>query len=200
MTPVERVVDFAERLARTELVENYPLRGCTEDEIAKLERRNSIKLPATYREFLKRMGHCAAGIGSEELLYYSVLTQTEYMHVCCKKFNEKRQAEIAELNFFQKISRFLVRLGLPEFPLHIPDEAGYSIPSDIFFIFWNDVETTYWAIKCDNSEDSPILTFNEEWELESAREFDSLVDFLDMLLAESLDWHLRSKEWREAGL
>lgn len=201
MTPVERIADFAERLSQTTLAEKNPLRGCTDDEIAELERRNSIQLPATYREFLKHMGHCAAGIGvgsyPEDLLYDEVLLRTEYIRATCDRLNKNLPSKIAARKFDQKVSRFLGRLGFPSSPVYMPDEAGYSIPDDILFINQNDVETAYWAIKCDNPVDSPVYTFDEEWELESTVQFESLCDFLELILVESLTWHEERKKWRE---
>ena len=46
----------------TELHPSYPeeIRGCSDEDIALLERTNGRELPAVYREFLQLMGNDAA--------------------------------------------------------------------------------------------------------------------------------------------
>lgn len=54
---VDKVI---EQLVAGGVVDPSKLRGCTEGEITALEKRFAVRLPRAYREFLARMGSCAA--------------------------------------------------------------------------------------------------------------------------------------------
>jgi hypothetical protein len=51
------LASLVERMEARAIASRTELEGCSEQEIAQLERRYSIKLPQSYRAFLRTMGH-----------------------------------------------------------------------------------------------------------------------------------------------
>jgi hypothetical protein len=47
------------RIEASQLVARAPLQGCTEEDLVRLERKFSLRLPQTYREFMLAMGRSA---------------------------------------------------------------------------------------------------------------------------------------------
>lgn len=46
------------------------IEGCSEEEIAEVEAKFKLRLPGSYREFLRRMGKCSGGLLAGSDLYY----------------------------------------------------------------------------------------------------------------------------------
>lgn len=70
--PIEaRCEAFVDRLIRTGVAAPGEVRGCSDDEIDDLESRYGVRLPRSYRLFLRRMGQAAGRLGEcpDDLLY-----------------------------------------------------------------------------------------------------------------------------------
>ena len=77
---VERFDAFLHRLERTEVALPSDLGGCSSSEIAEIEARYGLSLPATYRRFLEVMGYRSGWLfAAEQVLvhYETILTLTE---------------------------------------------------------------------------------------------------------------------------
>lgn len=66
----ERLID---RIIRSDLARPDQIVGCSEAEIKKLETAAGLHLPASYRGFLKRMGHGAGDLFRGTDMFYSHL-------------------------------------------------------------------------------------------------------------------------------
>jgi hypothetical protein len=86
----------------------------------------------------------------------------------------------------------LRRFGIPVDVTEIPDHVHYSLPHDGLIIYADDGLPLFWMIRCVDSQDSPVYTFDDEgwndegWGIELRRDYDSVLSFLEMLLAEAV--------------
>jgi hypothetical protein len=68
----QAIEDAVRRLAAANLASEGALQGCGEEEVHALERTYEVRLPAAYRDFLKRMGRGAGEFltGTEPIAFF----------------------------------------------------------------------------------------------------------------------------------
>jgi hypothetical protein len=188
MDATTRIEMLAQAMHDSDLIDRSPLRGCSDEEIRRLELRYQITLPASYRRFLQLMGHSAANLGSNpgELLYPAVFNRTAEERATCDRVNRDTW-DLEMRRFCVRVDKLLRRLGIPVHVAEVPDEVHYSLPDDGLIIYYSSDLPTFWMIRCNDPMDSPVYTFDYEgWTIELKRDYESVHSFLEMLLSEEL--------------
>jgi SMI1-KNR4 cell-wall len=63
--------EFENLLIESGLASKFNIKGCSEEEVIKLERYFELRLPVVYRDFLLRMGHRAGSYHQGTDIFYS---------------------------------------------------------------------------------------------------------------------------------
>jgi len=180
--------NFAQRIRDAGLAKASPIRGCTEEDIRRLESRYDIKLPTSYRDILTQVGHCAGNLcdGSSDLLYPAVYERTAKERASLDAINHDTR-DLEDRRFFVRVNKVLRRFGFPVDVSEVPDYVHYSFPDDGLIIYADDSLPFFWMIRCIDPQDSPVYTFDYEgWSIELRREYDSVLAFFETLLAEAV--------------
>ena len=188
------VDDIAAALKRSGVTAERPLAGCSDAEILSLESKYDVSLPNTYRRFLGLMGHYACGLGDqpEQLLYPRVLVHTENERDLIDRCNKQLRDDYEHAMFMLPIRRFASRFGVGSEP-DSPMLKTTLFPRDALVIYMECGLPEYWAIRCNDADDSPVYRFDYEDDvIELRQQTKSLVDFLSSLL----EWRLTSIESR----
>jgi hypothetical protein len=119
----ERFDALLRRLERAEVALPSDLGGCSSSEIAEIEARYGLSLPATYRRFLEVMGHRSGWLfAAEQVLVHheSILTLTEGLRNSLSLEDPELAAKIPPDAFFVLTSDddvdFFIRCGEAEDP------------------------------------------------------------------------------------
>lgn len=120
------------------------------------------------------------------MLYPAICERTTDERATCYAINNDTR-DLEDRRFFVRVNKLLRRFGLPVDVTEVPDDIHYSFPDDGLIIFAEDSSPMSWMIRCIDSQDSPVYTLDYEgWSIELRRDYDSVLPFLEMLLAEAV--------------
>lgn len=158
VNPKKNIESYLEKMLKIGIINLEDIQGCSLDEIADLEKKYSISLPASYKSFLLYLGKKSGKLvdrNEYSIDYKSVLQMTEY---------EKRS--IKEANEDPEEAEFEAAIELPENALLI---LGRSDGSQFYFILG------------EGGDDSSVYYYNSDTST-ITKERDSFWDILDMFL------------------
>jgi hypothetical protein len=160
MTNLDKNIEsYLEKMADMGIIDLDDIQGCSLDEIADLEEKYSIRLPASYRSFLLHLGKKFGNLvdrNEYDIDYESVLRMTEEEKNFIKEANEDpEEASFKEL--IELPEKALLILG------RIPDGAQF------------------YFIPCEGGEDSEVHYYNSDTQM-IKKAHDSFWDVLDMFL------------------
>jgi hypothetical protein len=146
--------DFVALLVSSGVARPDELQGCTPEEVAVLERDFGLDLPATYRQFLARMGRSAGKLFAHD-------------HVVA---------------FYPAVRSMLNDLRTPrDEPVDSPDEESYlrtvTLPDEALIIAGR-LDEQFHFIVCAGGEDAPVFYFSEERE-PPEQVYGSILDWLE---------------------
>ncbi len=146
------IEQFLERCALSGVAGPLTRKGCTEEEILRLEKKYQVQLPNTYRRFLAEMGKDSGYLFAHDHTNASYKTAWHWSAVISKELVEEFPDQYPKT---------------PEFP-----PAGYLINA-------NRLVGANWLIKCQDQEDSPVWYVYVCDGLTLEKVADSFVDWLD---------------------
>jgi SMI1 / KNR4 family (SUKH-1) len=108
------------------------IKGCTEEEIIFLEHKYNIKLPESYKLFLRMLGHGHGYIMEDvDILYERILNETEYVNT--RVFTEENKPSMLPVNIFVFASRYGEQFLFFDTDLDEEDPPYY-------YYYWEDGE------------------------------------------------------------
>jgi SMI1 / KNR4 family (SUKH-1) len=129
------------RMAASGIAQRSDIKGCAPDEIAALEHRYGVRLPATYRRYLEAMGH---GSGR---LFTSDHVAVTYAHV---------------FDLTQDLRARLVSRSTDD-AFDVPPPEGFEVPADAIVIA-SRLVAQWEFIRCSDPNDSPVWFFRDgDW-------------------------------------
>jgi hypothetical protein len=156
--PSATLDELVVRMAVYGVASSDELRGCSEDEIEALERRYSLRLPNSYRSYLKTMGHRSGRLfdGDHWLVAYADVLRLTHR----ERENATREGDDSR----RKLDEILGADGL---------------------IILDRLAEQFYFIRCSEGDDPPVHYFeNFGWETERA--YPSVLAWLDATCAEFL--------------
>jgi hypothetical protein len=136
-----RLDRFLARMTSSEVAQRSDLRGCSEAEITELEKRYGLRLPETYRWYLRTMGHASGRLFTSDHLavfYPYVLEMT----------GDVRSRKLSKPSDAQQ-----------------PPPPEFVLPGDALLIAGR-LDLAWEFIRCANNEDSPVWHFDEStWKI-----------------------------------
>jgi SMI1 / KNR4 family (SUKH-1) len=151
----KNIESYLEKMSEMGVVNLEDIQGCSLDEIADLERKYSIKLPASYKSFLLRLGKKFGNLVDRReyrIDYESVLQMTEYD----RRINQECREED-------------------------PSEEILELPDNALLILGRCDGSQFYYILGEGGEDSAVYYYNTDEEI-IEKERDSFWDILDMFL------------------
>jgi hypothetical protein len=150
---------LVERMEACRVASREDLEGCSDEEIARLERRYSVNLPESYRSFLKVMGH-----RSGRLFRYDHWAGT-YEYVLNLTEEERETAKRAGADAAQKLDAILGTDGL---------------------IILGRLGEQFLFVHCDEG-DEPAVHYFENYAWETKKAYSSVMEWLDFICDECVD-------------
>jgi SMI1 / KNR4 family (SUKH-1) len=130
----ESLLELVKHMLEHQVATTSSLVGCTDAEIAAIETKYSVRLPAAYRSFLALMGQESGRLFTHDHVgtsYQYVLGETESL----RRFLDSGRAE---------------------------PPSSFELPRDALVILTRDLHCQF--IRCNDPEDSPVWYFNiGEW-------------------------------------
>jgi hypothetical protein len=150
MLASESMAELVKELLDKRTATATSIRGCSDAEIAELEYKYGVRVPDTYREFLRRLGHRAGRLVTSEFnIYYpDVMQMTAMYREYCAEAAHWPQDETR--------------------PIELP--SGQLIIS-------NRYGEQFLAIECSGQEDSPVYYFNE-WQDQVKTQYFGVMEYL----------------------
>lgn len=154
-TPSDGFDGLLARLAASKVATTQDLQGCTAAEIARLEARYRLRLPASYQRYLELMGHRSGRLFTSDhmaVFYPDVLEMTDDVYARRIRAGENEESGDARA------------------------PVGFSLPSNALLIAGRLGEQ-WLFIRCAGQTDSPVWYFGEhDWTIKQVHA--SVLDWL----------------------
>jgi hypothetical protein len=160
--------ELIKEMIEKSVIDENELIGCSEDEIKNIEVKYNVKLPNSYKDFLKKMGKNSSKLVDRN--EYAI----EYDFVV-KMTEERRQ----ETNKY-KLERELELKTLPDSKRLIAEaEDILELPQNALLILCRLPSYDFYLIEANGGDDSQVFYYDGE---EITKEFDSFWDVLRMFI------------------
>ena len=128
----DKAKDIYKRLIESRWATSIQIKGCTEEEIIFIEHKYKIKLPESYKLFLRMFGHgCGYIMEDIDVLYDRILNETEYVNT--RVFAEGDKLKMLPANIFVFASRYGEQFLFFDTDLNEEDPPYY-------YYYWEDGE------------------------------------------------------------